>query len=60
MRGARVLPLLPMPLLLLVAACKDEPSFDDRYDKAEKLIRGKAAEIDRQLESGTASADPSS
>jgi len=32
---------------LLLAACK--PSFDDRYDKAEKDIRAQASEDDKEL-----------
>ena len=35
--------------LLAVAGCSEEPSFDERYDSAEKQIRTKAAQIDRDL-----------
>jgi len=40
----RLAALVPM---LLLAACK--PSFDDRYDKAEKDIRTQASDVDNQL-----------
>ncbi|HEX7711370.1 MAG TPA: hypothetical protein VF418_10585 [Sphingomonadaceae bacterium] len=33
--------------LLLLAACK--PSFDDRYDKADKDIRAQASGVDSEL-----------
>jgi hypothetical protein len=42
-----VLPLLL--LLLLLPACQREPSFDERYAKAEKSIRDKAHELDADL-----------
>jgi hypothetical protein len=38
---------LALVALLLLAACK--PSFDDRYDKAEKDIRAEASDVDSQL-----------
>ena len=41
---------LVLAALLLLPACSNEPSFDERYDKAEKQIRAKAADIDRQLQ----------
>lgn len=34
---------------MLLFGCNREPSFDERYDKAEKTIREKAAEIDAEL-----------
>jgi hypothetical protein len=52
MRGLAVLALLAL------AACKAEPSFDERYEKAHKQIRAKAAEIDRELERPPASGTP--
>lgn len=35
--------------LALIAACKREPSFDERYAEAQKVIGDKAAEIDAEL-----------
>ncbi len=40
--------LLSVPLLLL-AACKDEPRFDDRYDKAAKEIEARAKAMDADI-----------
>ena len=40
MRG---LVLLPM---LLLAACHDKPSFDERYDKAAKEVEARAKRMD--------------
>jgi PBP1b-binding outer membrane lipoprotein LpoB len=34
---------------LLLTGCNREPSFDERYAKAEKTIREKAAEMDAEL-----------
>jgi hypothetical protein len=34
---------------LLLAGCRGEPSFDERYASAEKNIREKAADIDAEL-----------
>jgi len=36
-------------LVLLLAACNREPSFDERYARAEKSIRDKARDIDADL-----------
>lgn len=47
----RALPMAIVPALLL-AACNREPSFDERYGKAEKAIRAKAAGIDAELAEG--------
>jgi hypothetical protein len=44
--------------LLLLAACK--PSFDDRYDKAEKDIRAQASADDSELAKQQAAAPPAS
>lgn len=43
---------VPLALLLLTAAaaCRDEPSFDERYDAAQKKISVSAERIDRDLE----------
>lgn len=38
---------LLMPLLL--AACHDEPSFDERYDKAAKEIDARAKAMDKDI-----------
>ncbi|WP_282947682.1 MULTISPECIES: hypothetical protein [unclassified Sphingopyxis] len=43
MRG---LVLLPM---LLLAACHDEPSFDERYDKAAKEVEARAKRMDADI-----------
>lgn len=39
---------LLLPLLLL-AACKDEPDFDTRYDKAAKEIEARAKAMDADI-----------
>lgn len=44
MRAAVIL----MPLLLL-SACKDEPRFEDRYDKAAKEIEARATAMDADI-----------
>lgn len=44
MRGA----VLLIPLLLL-AGCKDEPRFEDRYDKAAKDIEARARAMDADI-----------
>jgi uncharacterized lipoprotein len=43
----RVLAVLALAML---AACHSEPSFDERYNAAEKQIRDTASEIDAELE----------
>ena len=40
--------LLLLPLLAL-AACKDEPDFDTRYDKAAKEIEARAKAMDADI-----------
>lgn len=57
-------------LSIALAACQREPSFDERYDKAQKKIEGMASEIDEDLartgtgekavKSGTSSAEAQS
>ena len=42
----RALALLP---LLLLAACHDEPSFDERYDKAAKEVEARAKRMDADI-----------
>ena len=44
MRGA----FLIVPLLLL-AACKDEPRFEERYDKAAQEIEARAKAMDADI-----------
>lgn len=36
-------------ILSLVAACKSEPTFDQRYEAAEEKIRSTAKEIDQEI-----------
>ncbi len=43
----RAAPLF-VPLLFL-ASCKDEPRFDDRYDKAAKEIEARARAMDADI-----------
>jgi hypothetical protein len=40
--------VLLVPLLLL-AACKDEPRFEERYDKATKEIEARAKAMDADI-----------
>ena len=35
--------------VLSLLACRQEPSFDERYEQADKQIREKAASIDAEL-----------
>jgi len=44
MRAAVIL----MPLLML-AGCKDEPAFEERYDKAAKEIEARAKAMDADI-----------
>jgi hypothetical protein len=37
--------------LVMLSACKREPSFDERYAGAQKVIRDKARELDRDMTS---------
>ena len=39
--------LLP---LLAITACKEEPSFDERYQETSQQIGDKAEELDQELE----------
>ena len=55
--GRRLIP--PMALVLLLAACQREPSFDDRYAATQTKLDAKAAEIDRQVASPAPSPTPS-
>ena len=54
MRIAGALLLLPA----LLAACAEEPSFDERYAAAEKKVRHTAAEIDSDLRANDPAATP--
>lgn len=47
--------VLLVPLLLL-AACKDEPRFEDRYDKAAKEIEARAKAMDADIAKSDAAA----
>lgn len=51
MRAAIIL----VPLLLL-AACKDEPRFEERYDKAAKEIEARAKAMDADIAKSDAAA----
>jgi len=43
--------------MLALAGCKQEPTFDERYDAARSTIGETAREIDRDLEQGMARDD---
>lgn len=43
-------------LLLLLAACKEEPDFDTRYDKAAKEIEARAKAMDAEIAKANAAA----
>lgn len=45
-------------LALLLAGCKREPSFDERYAATEQRLQARAAEIDRQVASPAPAATP--
>lgn len=47
--------VLLVPLLLL-AGCKDEPRFEDRYDKAAKEIEARAKAMDSDIAKADAAA----
>ncbi len=47
--------VLTIPLLLL-AACKDEPRFEDRYAKATKEIEARAKAMDADIAESEAAA----
>lgn len=53
--------MAPIVIALLVgtAGCRDEPTFDERYDAAQNKITTSAKRIDRDLE-GTSGAAGSS
>lgn len=41
-------------VLIMLAACKAEPSFDERYAQTQQRLETRAAEIDRQIASPAA------
>ena len=43
------LPLAPALLLVLLSACKGEPSFEERYSEAEATISEQAQSIESDL-----------
>jgi len=47
--------IILVPLLLL-AGCKDEPRFEDRYDKAAKEIEARAKAMDADIAKSDATA----
>lgn len=54
---------LALLLPLLLAACHQEPDFDERYDKAAKEIEGRARTMDADIaeaEKAAAAAPPKS
>jgi len=53
----RVALILAMACLAL-AGCKREPSFDERYDAANKTIAKTAHEIDAEITGSPAPVDP--
>lgn len=40
---------IALAVLGLLAACRNEPDFDERYEAAEEKIRTAAAEMDKEL-----------
>ena len=55
--------LMALAILVVLGACKREPTFDERYEAAEKQIRDTAKDIDTEIsQTGTptvaASQDP--
>jgi hypothetical protein len=55
----RVAPRLIVALAVIgtVTACKREPTFDERYAVAQKTIREKAGELDKDMATRAADAD---
>lgn len=41
--------LLPLAALAFLSGCSSEPSFDERYEGAEKTIRDTAATMDAEM-----------
>jgi hypothetical protein len=46
-----------LAVLAALSACKREPTFDERYTGAQKAIRDKADELDRDMATRSAEAD---
>ncbi|MBS0482287.1 MAG: hypothetical protein JSR96_09065 [Proteobacteria bacterium] len=46
------MPLRLAPLFLLLAACRQEPDFDDRYKAAQQQIDARGVAIDKEIETG--------
>lgn len=42
----------PWPLILVLAACSSEPSFDERYGDMANTIQNQASDIDNELDNG--------
>lgn len=40
---------LPLVSLLLLAACQQEPSFDERYEAAQKKVGTTAAKLEAEM-----------
>jgi hypothetical protein len=40
---------LPVISMLLLAACQQEPSFDERYEAAQKKVGTTAAELEAEM-----------
>jgi hypothetical protein len=58
MRGGLV-PALTLTLtLVLLAGCRKEPDFDERYDAASKTIGQTAGEIDAQISGSPTAVEP--
>jgi hypothetical protein len=54
MRGSAIL----LVALAALAACKREPTFDERYQAAQAKIHASAAAIDAELEANAAAEAP--
>lgn len=46
-----------LALMAATTACKREPTFDERYADAQKVIRAKASELDQDMATRAADAD---
>lgn len=49
--------LLPIPVLLLLAACDRKPSFDERYKAQSETLRGSANSIEQEVANQISGAD---
>jgi hypothetical protein len=50
---------LPLLVLLLLGACREEPSFDERYSDTANAIEERAANLDAELNAAEARNDQS-